>query len=201
MKVNLGSGLVVAEGWINVEGSLHAWAGRMPGPLLRMAYRSSGSSTGLDVETYATIVRSNRFVPHDLRNGIPLDDSSVDFVFAARVLETLYIDQTARLLREAARVLKPGGYIRVCVNDLQARIIRYQEGDRQGVIRSLFGTSDSTFLNSHRSTYDFDLLHDLLSAAGFEDTRRCSFREGKVPDLQVLEHRPEEALFVEALRP
>lgn len=201
VKVNLGSGLVVADGWLNVEGSLHAWVGHLPAPLVRIAYSRSGSSDALSFDDYLRTVRGHRYIPHDLRYGIPLADSTVDYILAARVLETIFLDETERLLNDAARVLRPGGHIRLCINDFEARQARFASGDRRGVIQSLFGSSDSTLLNSHRSTYDFDLIRDLLTSAGFSEVTRCSFREGKVPDLDILEHRPEEALFVEALRP
>lgn len=201
VKVNLGSGLVVADGWINLEGSAHAWVGKLPTWMMRPAYFASGSSHELSFEEYQATLRKNRFVPHDLRSGIPFPADTVDYVYAARVLETLFLDETSYLLRDAARVLRPNGRIRLLVNDFDARLRRFQEGDRAGVIYSLFGGSDSTMLNSHRSTYNFDLISDLLSEAGFVHIQRRGFRDGRVPDLDALEHRPWEALFVEASVP
>ena len=46
--------------------------------------------------------------------------------------------------------------------------------------------------------YDFDLLRDLLRVAGFDEVARRAFREGVVSDIETLDNRPEETLFVEA---
>ena len=48
--------------------------------------------------------------------------------------------------------------------------------------------------------YDFELLRDVLEKIGYKDIRRCLFNEGGVPDLSLLDNRPEETLFVEACR-
>jgi hypothetical protein len=48
--------------------------------------------------------------------------------------------------------------------------------------------------------YDFELLSAVLQDAGYRDIRQCRYREGEVPDLHLLDNRPEETLFVEARR-
>jgi hypothetical protein len=49
--------------------------------------------------------------------------------------------------------------------------------------------------------YDFGGLRDALVAAGFIDIKQCEFREGRTPDLDRLDNRAEETLYVEAERP
>jgi hypothetical protein len=49
--------------------------------------------------------------------------------------------------------------------------------------------------------YDFELLAAELSAAGFGDVQRCAYRAGRTPDLDHLDNRPEETLYVEAAKP
>jgi hypothetical protein len=46
--------------------------------------------------------------------------------------------------------------------------------------------------------YDFDMLSKLLEKTGFTRIVRCSYKQGKTPDLDVLDNRPEETLYVEA---
>jgi len=58
----------------------------------------------------------------------------------------------------------------------------------------------SKFLYSkdhHVWMYDFQSLAHLLRACGFKTIIRRRFREGKVPDIDVLDNR-EESLHVEA---
>jgi hypothetical protein len=49
--------------------------------------------------------------------------------------------------------------------------------------------------------YDFELLHNALSSANFVDIIRCGFQTGRTPDLEALDNRSDETLFVEAARP
>ena len=57
---------------------------------------------------------------HDLRAGLPYAGGSVDAVYASHVLEHLAPEEAERLVRECARVLKPGGTARFAVPDLEA---------------------------------------------------------------------------------
>jgi len=45
------------------------------------------------------------------------------------------------------------------------------------------------------------LLRDALQREGFVDVERCAFRQGHLPDLDILDNRQDESLFVEARRP
>ncbi len=49
--------------------------------------------------------------------------------------------------------------------------------------------------------YDFDLLETLLGETGFVNVVRCEYRQGRAPDLGLLDNRPEETLYVEAEKP
>lgn len=51
---------------------------------------------------------------------------------------------------------------------------------------------------AHRWMYDFDSLKNLLLSIGFTVVEKRSFREGVVPDLELLDNRPQESLYVEA---
>lgn len=62
-------------------------------------------------------------IAHDLSTGIPLDDGSCDVVYHSHVLEHLRRDDARGFLVECARILKPGGIIRIAVPDLE-RICR-----------------------------------------------------------------------------
>jgi hypothetical protein len=48
--------------------------------------------------------------------------------------------------------------------------------------------------------YDFTILEEELARAGFRDVARVAFREGRTPDLEQLDNRPDETLFVEATK-
>jgi hypothetical protein len=46
--------------------------------------------------------------------------------------------------------------------------------------------------------YNLPLLTEALEEAGFAEVRRRPYQEGDVPDLEHLDNRPDETLFVEA---
>lgn len=202
VMVNLGSGLAAAPGWINIEGSLHAWAPRVPKHLRRVLYRLSGSSSTFSLSEYERIMRTCEFLPHDLRFGIPLPDESVEHIYCSHFLETMYIDEAEALLEDCFRVLQPGGRLRIGIRDLEATLRAFLQGHRRSTIEVLYGvSSDPTYLNAHRSGYDFELLREVLEEVGFQTIVRCQAFEGRMPDLNHLDTQPDRTIFVEALRP
>lgn len=56
---------------------------------------------------------------HNLAKGIPYGDSTVDAVYHSHVLEHLDRDVAMGFVRETARVLKPGGILRIVVPDME----------------------------------------------------------------------------------
>ncbi len=56
---------------------------------------------------------------HNLANGIPFDNDSIDVVYHSHLLEHLDRDVAEKFLLEVKRVLKPGGIHRIVVPDLE----------------------------------------------------------------------------------
>jgi predicted SAM-dependent methyltransferase len=198
VKVNLGSGLSVAPGWINVDGSLNALLSTLPASLFSVAYRLSGCRRWYSEEEYARILKGHRFIHHDFRYGLPFPDHSVDFLYSSHLLEHLFRTEAEKLLAEAYRVLKVDGMLRLCVPDLEYAIALYQDGSKMGALEYFFVDERTGQLGRHQYMYDFDMLRALLVRTGFCDVRRCSYRQGDVPDIDRLDNRPEETLIVEA---
>ncbi len=65
------------------------------------------------------------FLNHDLRKGIPFEDSSAEAVYSSHLLEHLPPDTVPFFLREHRRVLKTGGVARVVVPDLEFAAQQY----------------------------------------------------------------------------
>ncbi len=55
----------------------------------------------------------------DLRERFPFEDASFDVVYHSHVLEHFTPEEGENFTREAVRVLKPGGWIRIAVPDLE----------------------------------------------------------------------------------
>ena len=201
VKVNLGSGLHVAPGWINLDGSLKTLLARLPQFALRWAYPLATVGDTNSRDEFVTLLRDHRFVFHNLKYGIPFQDSSVDFIFSSHVLHHLYREEALALIREALRVLKPGGTMRIAVPDLEVIVGLYLEGRREQALKYLFYPKEPRSKLSRRCyQYDFVLLKGLLEEAGVRNVRRCKFREGTVPDLDRLDRLSWETLYVEGER-
>jgi hypothetical protein len=74
----------------------------------------------------------------------------------------------------------------------------YEKGEKEKALQYFFPTSESGHFSRHKYMYDFDMLSKLLEKTGFTRIVRCSYKQGKTPDLDVLDNRPEETLYVEA---
>lgn len=199
IKVNIGAGIEVAPGWINVDGSIHALAARLPTSVLAPLYRRTNSVRQRMTEAeYIARLHDHRFVFHNLEEALPFASESVDFIFCSHVLEHFYRSDALRLAREMLRVLKPGGSARIAVPDLAKAIETYQTGARHEALMYFYTDGREGSYDQHRYMYDFTLMDALLREAGFTAIERRGYREGAVPDLELLDNRPEHSLFVEA---
>lgn len=199
-KVNMGCGLHVAPGWFNIDYSLSAYFASWPRPLLKVVYRVTGARRIFTFDEYCRLLKEHDFVHHNLRYGLPLVDSSADYLYASHFIESLSKAEAERLMRDALRVLKPGGCLRLCCPDLAIAIRMYQDGQKEECLR-FFYLPQSVSVCSRRRLYDFELLKELLESVGFQRVERKAYREGATPDLELLDNRPDETMYVEAHAP
>lgn len=201
VNLNLGCGLAVAPTWLNIDGSPNALIANLPRGLHRLAYRLTGANRYYSEGEYCRLLGDHHFVHHDLAYGIPLQDACADFVYSSHFLEHLFRAQGEHLIREAFRVLKPGGVVRIAVPDLEYAILLYSRGEKEKMLMNYFFVEDmESYYARHKYMYDFAMLRNVLEVAGFGNVTRCAYREGLTPDLQLLDNRPEETLFVEACK-
>jgi SAM-dependent methyltransferase len=202
VKINVGCGLAVCDGWINVDASLNAMVAAWPQSAHRVLYRLSGASQYYSSDEYCGLLENHRYVHHDAAYGLPFADNAADFIYSSHFLEHLFKDEAQRVLRESLRVLKPGGTVRVCVPDLAHAVALYEIGDKRAMLENYFFVEDrASFLARHKYMYDFELLAAELAAAGFDSVELSAYREGRTPDIARLDNRPAETLYVEAAKP
>jgi len=197
--VNLGCGLAVAPGWMNVDASLNALFGGAPVGLLNILYKASGANRYYEKSVYCNLLRENKFFFHDLARSLPFSSGTVDVFYSSHFFEHLFRDDALRLLKEMRIALKPGGIVRIAVPDLAHAIRLYEAGKKVQMLEDYFFVNDlSSYLARHKYMYDFELLNTLLTEAGFSEIKQCKFGKGNAPDLQILDNRPEDTLFIEA---
>jgi predicted SAM-dependent methyltransferase len=145
---------------------------------------------------------SNTFMlNHDLRNGIPAADNSLDLAYHSHMLEHLSYQDGILFLKECFRVLKPGGTMRILVPDLELWINAYTNNNsfffdqyRQfgGIDPDIYVTKAAVFMgmlhnHEHRCGYDFESLKWVVEYAGFSDIKRTLYASGEVENLEILE--------------
>ncbi|HEY8902561.1 MAG TPA: methyltransferase domain-containing protein [Chthoniobacterales bacterium] len=101
-----------------------------------------GSSFHEDWENYDLVPSAPSVKPIDLTKPLPFEDGTFDVVYSSHVLEHIPRQRVPALLREMARILKPGGILRIVVPDLEGIIREYLRqldlaaaGDRDAVAR------------------------------------------------------------------
>lgn len=223
IKVNLGSGFQGLDDWLNLDNSILAKLSRTPG-LIPLLARLRGLPAG-----YAAI----RWPPiriHDCRRGLPCADGTVDWIYTSHFLEHLQRHETARLLKDCHRALKPGGRIRIVVPDLKALValyaaratewdgqpsdpvLPYTAGDclsaqffpqelNQLVPPGRLARFQERFLRRHQWLYDAESLGRLLEWAGFTAIEESAYRRSAMPDVLTLDCHPLASLHMEAARP
>ena len=118
MKLNLGCGSQVINGWINVDYALGARLAKLP--LFRKVNKLI-KIFNLDWD--------NRIFIHNLTKPFPWQDCSVDIVYCSHTLEHFSPEDGVRFLNECHRVLKKDGIIRIIVPDFRYFVYEYLKGN------------------------------------------------------------------------
>jgi predicted SAM-dependent methyltransferase len=149
--------------------------------------------------------------PHDLRNGIPVADGSVDLIYAAHFLEHLTVAEGFKFLMDCHRAMKPGATMRLILPDAMKLCREYVAGNLNRYDEMSDGCA-GTHLQSrklwellcsgHQSMYDAEALCTALETAGFKTVLMQDFRESSSPVMlaQTLDMFPELSMFVEAIK-
>lgn len=113
----------------------------------------------------------------DAKNLGQFKDATVDDIYASHVYEHLsYTGDVQQAFREAFRVLKPGGLIRIAVPDLDRLCRLYltpglAAPQRFYLMRVLVGGQTNPF-DYHKCLFDEETLTVLLRHTGFVDIQR-----------------------------
>lgn len=206
MRLNLGSGPVAVQGWINIDRSPNILLDRVPGAkkvLFRFGLLTEAHMQPWDPEV----------VRHDIRK-LPYPDDSVEAIYSSHTLEHLYLREAEAVIGECARLLRPGGIVRFALPDVErfarellggidvdgqdagryfnSRLLAHPEErpSVSGRLRSALGG------HIHRWQPSVPLVRQLMVDAGLGNVRQCTFREGDLTGLDNIESR-EESFFLE----
>jgi predicted SAM-dependent methyltransferase len=195
LKLNIGCGTSVVEGWVNIDNSPSILLSRLP--FGRRIFRTPDWPRG---------VRRA-----DVRKGIPFPDSSVSIVYSSHTFEHFTYEESLAVSRECFRVLSPGGILRIVVPDLGIMVRDYLAGaadpmaSHRFVSRLLLTTSVRDILHPgahHKQMFDARSLAHMLQEAGFPAPELSAFASSRIAEIAEieLESRRSESLYVEAIR-
>ncbi len=213
LRVNIGCGQSPTPGWRNFDNSPSLWLARHP--ILVFVLRTFRLIDNTQLHYIAFNIR-NSIDWADATKHIQLTDGSVDVLYSSHMLEHLDREEAISFLREAKRVLRKDGIIRLVVPDLQLYVRKYlDDGDADALVAAsyLAQSKPKTIFQKlrllivggrhHYWMYDGISLCRLLEQAGFEDASVLRPGQTRIPvpgQLNLFE-RADESAYVEALRP
>lgn len=147
----------------------------------------------------------------DLRNALPFEEDSADFIFNEHFIEHLTIEEAKNIIKDLMRVLKPGGVMRIAMPDLESVVDHYLNVplNKDPVIKDFhleFVETRAEWINmsfrwwGHKWLYDWEELQRRLSEAGYSKVKRCKLRESKHRELRNLEIRDGSLLIAEVVK-
>lgn len=138
----------------------------------------------------------------------PLEDDSVEYVYADNVIEHIPLEAGRVMLAEAARCLRPGGVIRLVTPDIRSHVEMYLSGadpteSQAGRLYQSMGLTVEhpidmvripigSFGHHDGYVYDFETLERELIRAGFHSPTRCELGESDHPALAGHDNRGDE---------
>ncbi len=178
LKVNLGSGPLPRQGWLNVDG----WS--------KAADLIQDLGRGLDLpDACAQLAFSEHVLEH------------LEYPRQARV----FLREICRILEPGGhvRVIVPDAerLMRAYTADDREALKRLAPSETTPIeaVNRVFRER-----GFHRFAWDFDLLASELVGAGFQAVRRASFRDSPIDELNIDHDEPErilQSLYVEAQKP
>ncbi len=146
----------------------------------------------------------------DIRDGLPLEDASVDYIVSIHALPELPLPDQGVALRELRRLLKPGGFLRLALPDLDKGIKAYLENDPEYFLvpdehaATIGGklVTQMLWYGWSKTLFTRDFTKELLRKAGFGTVLDCAYRETRspFPEIVELDSRERESFFVEAVK-
>jgi len=213
LRINIGCGQTPTRGWRNFDNSFSLRVSKiplLPNFLLKLKL--------LEIPQYQFIrfAQENTIEYGDATKGLRVHDESVDVLYSSHMLEHLDRNEANEFLKEAFRVLQPGGIIRIAIPDIKKIVDRYNEsGDADAFIESthlcaprprslaqwlrllLVGT------RNHQWMYDGNSLSRLLQKHDFVNTQLMPAGQTRISGHEPLDlkERDSESVYVEAEKP
>lgn len=135
LKLNIGCGLTVLSGWVNIDSSLNAWLANWSW-LRRIFF-----ILHVIPSAHANIPWPKNIYSYNIRKGLPFHDNSTEIIYSSHFLEHLNKRDALFFMKECYRVLDYEGIIRIIVPDLakytEQYIKRIREESKEILIKEM----------------------------------------------------------------
>ena len=211
LKLNIGCGPSGQfEGYINIDNSPSVLLGKFSA-IKKALWALRIIDKSKFIADWSGVIRC------DVSKGIHYSDGTVDKIYSSHLLEHIPRDKGVAFIKECYRILKPDGVMRLVVPDLLFHAEQYVAVTRALVSKEELPNNRSThdtFLNTiygaylnkrrygaeHYYMYDLPTLVSILKNSGFENIKKCEFKEGADEELASFDSRPNESLHLECIK-
>lgn len=146
----------------------------------------------------------------DIRWPLPFPTNYIDRIYSEHVLEHVTYKTAVHFLREAHRILAPGGVMRIAMPDLDDLIegysVNWRRFDWVQWPEHAFIKTRAEMINiafrwwGHKHLYNREELERALIESGFTEFRFVDIGSSEHHDLRNLESRPDSKLVAEAVK-
>ena len=159
-----------------------------------------GSGAKKGEHGFITVDINGANITWDLKNGIPLQDNSVDLIYSSHLLEHIPFKELILFLKECRRVLKNNGVFSVCVPNAGNYLNAYFKGETfeidyypPALIETGSKIDQINYIaymdGHHRYLFDEENLINTLLTAGFKYAQLRNFDsnlDSKVRDYESI---------------
>ena len=187
----------VHDGWVNTDITPNILIARLP--FSARILHAVGGMSDVHFELHQKGV-FKRVVYLDVTKRLPYATCSVECIFCSHLLEHLYPKQVTFLMSEAYRVLRPGGVFRASVPNLNWVISLYDPEDPSLFLDRMYELDMRRPKNSHKWMYNDCSLVKVFRDNRFKNVEVCEYQRGRLPDVEKMDSRPNESIFVEGIK-
>ena len=211
-RINFGCGKNPTKDWLNFDNSPAIILANSP-----IKYWFIKNLKLLSKEQIENINwnKKNKIYFLDVKKKLPLENDSVECIYASHMLEHLSRKGAFFFINESLRVLKKEGVLRLSVPDLQIIINDYKQNNNADAFMEKILVAPPPIetikqkillffsgYRHHQWMYDEKSLVKLLKKIGFKDVFVCKAGETNItnPGHLNLYERSEESVYVEAIK-